>query len=88
MSHLDPILAVMVGTQNKIVSIEAFRSLRTAGRSTATLARETNPVRRTLSPRSVEHRERMLRFLREEAIARREKATQPESGETQGRLLL
>ena len=68
----------MVGAQNKIVSIEAYRSSRTADRSTGG-GRLGEVVRPQLSTRSVEHRERMLRFLR---------MTQKDGQETQGRLLL
>jgi hypothetical protein len=78
----------MAGAQNKIVSIDAFRASRTAGHTTGTIHRGTSSVRPQLSPRNVEHRERMLQFLRMEAIARREARVQKEAQETQGRLLL
>lgn len=77
----------MLEAQNKIVSIEAFRASRTAGRSTGTVRRGTAAG---LSPRSVEHRERMLRFMRMAVAERIEAGKQvPKEGrEGQGRLLL
>ena len=67
----------MVEAQNKIVSIETFRTAKLADRSTGPAGRGPVYVRRQPSPRSIEHRERMLRFLRMEAMEAQ-----------QGRLLL
>ena len=67
----------MLEVQNKIVSIETFRATRLAERSADTTHRERASG---LSQRSIEHRERMLRFLRE--------ATRKEAAEVQGCLLL
>lgn len=58
----------MVEAQNKIVSIETFRAARLAGRSSVPISRGSVNVRPQPSPRSIEHRERMLRFLRMEAM--------------------
>ena len=69
----------MVEAQNKIVSIETFRAARTADRPAGVIHRGTARVRPHLSPRSVEHRERMLQFLRMVSLQRKE---------VQGRLLL
>jgi hypothetical protein len=80
----------MVEAQNKVVSIESFRASRTTDRVTDALQRGRGGIRPHLSPRSVEHRERMLRFLRMEAAARhevREEARQ-DGRDLQGRLLL
>ena len=73
----------MVEAQNKVVSIDAFRVTRPADRATSTL--HAGPAV-GLSQRSIEHRERMLRFLRIEAVQRKE--AQKETGEVQGRRLL
>ena len=86
----------MIEAQNKIVSIEIFRASRTTDRSSGALQRSTSGVRPQLSPRSVEHRERMLQFLRMEAAARAAQAgsnnaseeVRTEGWEAQGRLLL
>ena len=90
----------MIEAQNKIVSIEIFRASRTTDRSSGALQRSTSGVRPQLSPRSVEHRERMLQFLRMEAAARAaaraaqagsnnaSEEVRPEGWEAQGRLLL
>jgi hypothetical protein len=67
----------MVEAHNKIVSIETFRAARLADRSTAATSLGPVNVRPQPSPRSIEHRERMLRFLRMEAMEAQ-----------QGRLLL
>ena len=77
----------MLDVQNKIVSIETFRATRPADRSADTMHRE--PATR-LSQRSIEHRERMLRFLRTEAVHRKaaREAARKEAGEVQGCLLL
>jgi hypothetical protein len=77
-----PDTATMIEAQNKIVSIEAFRTARPADR-TGTPYR--GPAFR-LSQRGIEHRERMLRFLRTEAVQRKE--TPKEDREVQGCLLL
>ena len=74
--------------QNKIVSIDAFRAQRLADRATGT--RHRGPAA-GLTERSIEHRERMLRFLRTEAAERAQRAYRLESNdgqEAQGRLLL
>jgi hypothetical protein len=73
----------MVEAQNKIVSIEAFRATRLADRTTGPLHREPGTG---LSRRGIEHRERMLRFLRMETLQR--KNARKEDREVQGRLLL
>ena len=73
----------MVEAQNKIVSIAAFRATRPADRTPGTFDREPATG---LSQRGIEHRERMLRFLRMAALERRE--TRTEGREVQGRLLL
>ena len=73
----------MVEAQNKIVSIEAFRATRPADRTSVTFEREPATG---LSQRGIEHRERMLRFLRMASLERKE--TRGEGLEVQGRLLL
>ena len=73
----------MVEAQNKVVSIEAFRATRPADRTTGPVERGPGGG---LSQRSIEHRERMLRFLRTAAGQR--KGTHEEAREVQGRLLL
>jgi len=81
----------MVEAQNKVVSIDAFRVTRPADRATSPLHRGPAAGRRHLSPRSIEHRERMLRFLRIEAGDRAQRADgleRNDTGEVQGRLLL
>jgi hypothetical protein len=80
----------MVEAQNKVVSIESFRASRTTDRATDALQRGRGGIRPHLSPRSVEHRERMLRFLRMEAAARHEvrEETRKDGRDLQGRLLL
>jgi hypothetical protein len=81
----------MVEAQNKIVSIASFRARGSADRSTG--ARHPEPAA-ALSQRSIEHRERMLRFLRMEAAERAQRACQfephdaPGSKAVQARLLL
>ena len=90
MSHPRQILRVMVETPNKIVSIAAFRAARTPVASPPVSA----TARRHLSPRGIEHRERMLHFLRSAAAQRAagvESVRRPETyaaREEQGRLLL
>ncbi|HUR20719.1 MAG TPA: hypothetical protein VMZ90_07915 [Vicinamibacterales bacterium] len=83
----------MMEAQSNIVSIEIFRASRAADRMGGALQRGTAGVRPHLSPRSVEHRERMLQFLRMEAAgaAANKDATKEvraEGKEAQGRLLL
>ena len=80
----------MVEAQNKVVSIEAFRATRAADRETRTSHRRPAG----LSPRSIEHRERMLQYLRMEAAERAQRAHRLErrleshdAQEVQGRLL-
>ena len=62
----------------KVVSIAAFRAARPAADGSRISYRESNSTRPQPSLRSIEHRERMLRFLKMEAVNRA----------TQGRLLL
>jgi hypothetical protein len=69
----------MVEAQNKVVSIEAFRATRPAAGGSRDSYRESNGSRPQPSPRNIEHSERMLRFLKMEAV---------EARATQGRLLL
>lgn len=60
----------MVEAQNKIVSIATFRATRSADREAGTIGREPAGARPLPSARSIEHRERMLRFLRLKAHER------------------
>ena len=75
----------MVDAQNKIVSIEAFRAMRPSDRVKGTIHRGPADG---LSPRSIEHRERMLRFLRLEAAEGAPRLERHDTREVQGRLLL
>ena len=81
----------MLEVQNKIVSIETFRAMRLADRPAETLCRAPGTG---LSQRSIEHRERMLRFLRTEALQRKQAreaagtVASKDAREVQGRLLL
>ncbi|MEO6222034.1 MAG: hypothetical protein ABIP90_02210 [Vicinamibacterales bacterium] len=72
----------MMDTQNKIVSIEVFRAKAPAERWGGTMQRAPIGDRPHLSVRGIEHRERMLQFLRTEA------RHAGEAREVQGRLLL
>jgi hypothetical protein len=78
----------MLEAHNKIVSIETFRAARPAARSVATAIRELAGAPRQPSARSIEHRERMLRFLRAAALERRQPAQATQPQEEQGCLLL
>ena len=77
----------MVEAQNKIVSIASFRAAKPETKTPADRSSGAMHARPAsgLSPRSVEHRERMLRFLR--AVAVEGRPGTPPQGE-QGRLLL
>jgi hypothetical protein len=91
MSHRMPILAVMGEASRKIVSIETFRAAKLVDGTTTLGHRESIGVRPDLSRRSIEHRERMLRYLMTAAAERAGRTARPEHPETrevQGRLLL
>ncbi len=72
----------MVEAQNKIVSIATFRATRPVDRATGTPYGGRVWDRPSPSARSIEHRERMLQFLRLEALARKQ------DRQVRGRLLL
>ena len=86
----------MVEAQNKIVSIASFRAAKPETKTPADRSSGAMHARPAsgLSPRSIEHRERMLRFLRTEAAERAQRARRlepndaPGREEVQGRLLL
>ena len=78
----------MVEAQNKhtkIVSIDTFRATRSGDRSTGTVLRAPVNDRPLPSARNIAHRERMLHFLRLEAL---EGVKRKPGQEAQGRLLL
>jgi len=81
----------MVDALNKIVSMDAFRATRDMDRSKVYGQRRPaslNSRLPRLTGRSIEHRERMLQFLRTEAARRSERAGRDGAQEVQGRLLL
>ena len=91
MSHLLAILGAMGDASRKIVSIETFRAAKLVDGTTTLGHREATGVRPDLSKRSIEHRERMLRYLMTAAAERAGRPTRSENHDTrevQGRLLL
>lgn len=81
----------MVDVSTTVVSIERYRATKLVDGTTTRGHRESVGVRPDLSRRSVEHRERMLRFLMTaaaERVARPGRSASRDAGEVQGRLLL
>lgn len=79
----------MVEATHKIVSIESFRAGRRPAHTADAAAPGSAGARAALTDRNIEHRERMLTFLRKEAReAQQARRYHGRVQEVQGRLLL